>query len=368
MDSRHCRRGLCCAPVIALWPSICRATLLLLLLSLAGCQSLGYYGQAVQGQWQLLQQRQSLSRLLQDPALPEQRRRELELVREVREFARTDLGLDVSGQYDSFVELERPFVVWNVLAAPEFSLQPRRWCFPVAGCVSYRGYFSEASARRYAAALAAQGLDTYVGGVTAYSTLGWFDDPVLSSMLRREQLELVAVLIHELAHAELYIAGDTDFNESFATTVEREGVRRWLERRVPVQERVAAELKARQVGERQTQFVALVQAAATDLEALYRAGSSAALLREQKRQRQQRLRADYLALKASWGGYSGYDAWFDGPLNNAQLGSVRAYHALVPDLQALLDSLHGDLPAFYRAARSLKPLSPTERRARLQPR
>lgn len=342
--------------------------LLLLLLSLAGCQSLAYYGQAVQGQWQLLQQRQSLTRLLQDPALPEPRRRELELVRQVRAFARTELGLDVSGQYDSFVELERPFVVWNVLAAPEFSLQPRRWCFPIAGCVSYRGYFREAAAGRYAAALAAQGLDTYVGGVTAYSTLGWFDDPVLSSMLRREQLELVAVLIHELAHAELYIAGDTDFNESFATTVEREGLQRWLEQHVPEQERATAQLSARQARERQAQFVGLVEAAAADLEQLYQASGSEALLREQKHQRQQRLRADYQALRASWGGYSGYDAWFAGPLNNAQLGSVRSYHALVPDLQALLDSLHGDLPAFYRAARRLKPLSASERRARLQPR
>jgi predicted aminopeptidase len=195
---------------------------------LSGCQTAAYYAQAARGQWQILAQREPVSKCLADPGRPADLKRQLELVLSLREFAGRELKLPPDGHYLSYVELGRDHVVWNVQAAPEFSLEERTWWYPVVGSLSYRGFFSESRARACGDALAARGLDVYVDGVDAYSTLGWFKDPVLSSFVRYPEVQLAAVIFHELAHQRLFVAGDADFNEAFATAVEQAGVRRWL--------------------------------------------------------------------------------------------------------------------------------------------
>jgi hypothetical protein len=201
---------------------------LLLALLLPACSSLGYYGQAVNGQLQLLARRQPIDSLLEAESTPADLRARLALVRQLLDFAAQELALPVHDQYRSYVELDRPFVVWNVFATPEFSMQPKTWCFPVAGCVAYRGWFSEARARADARRLREAGFDVFVGGVAAYSTLGWFSDPVLSTVLYREDHRLAMLLFHELAHQVAYTRDDSVFNESFATAVEQLGLAAWL--------------------------------------------------------------------------------------------------------------------------------------------
>lgn len=334
-------------------------------LLLAGCDTLGYYRQAVSGQLVLLGQRRPIADALQDAGLNEATRRQLELVQQLRDFAARELQLPVRGHYDSYVELGRDFVVWNVFAAPPFSLTLQSWCYPVAGCVSYRGYFAEADALRQAERLQAQGLETWVGGITAYSTLGWFDDPVLSSMLRRDDGQLAALLFHELAHQRVYAAGDTDFNESFATLVEQEGQQRWLQQQSePARSELATTITMQR--QRQQQFVALVQQSVSELGALFAQPLPVEERSARKAALQETLRQRYLVLKQQWGGYSGYDRWFEGPLNNAQLGTVTTYNRWVPALQVLLARCDDDLGRFYAEVEALARLSADDRAQRLQ--
>ena len=333
---------------------------------LAGCDTLGYYRQAIVGQWQLISTRRDLDSVLQEPSLPDPTRRQLQLVKQLREFAAGELKLPVKQHYDSYVELGREFVVWNVFAAPEFSVDAKQWCYPVAGCVSYRGYFAEAEAQRFADSLRQQGLDVYVGGVAAYSTLGWFDDPVLSSMLKRDDGQLAATLFHELAHQLLYVKGDTVFNESFATMVEMEGQRRWLQQHYAAGEQAAMAVSVQTARERQQQFVDLVQATAEELRSLYVQALPAAEMRARKQVLQAQLRERYLQLKSRWQGYGGYDRWFAGPLNNAQLGTVSTYNAWVGAFAAMLKAKQGDLSAFYAEAKALSSLSSQQREQKLR--
>ncbi len=336
------------------------------ILLLTGCESLSYYHQAIAGQLSLLRQRQDIAAVLQDPALPVSTRQQLVLVQELRNFADQTLHLPVHRQYSTYVDLHRDFVVWNVFATPEFSRVPEQWCYPVAGCASYRGYFSEAAARDFALRLQQKGLDTYVGGVSAYSTLGWFNDPVPSSMLRRDDAQLAGTIFHELAHQLLYVSGDTAFNESFATLVEQDGQQRWLQTRPDAsgQPQALAELlKDRQ---RQQQFVALVLPATAALGRLYQQALPVPEMRSRKAAIQTKLRQHYQQLKAGWDGYNGYDRWFAADLNNAQLSTVSTYNQWVPAFQELLQKQDGDLLRFYEAARQLSLLSPAERQQRLR--
>lgn len=336
------------------------------LLCLAGCDTLGFYGQAVSGQLHILAQRRAIPALIDDAATPAALRGQLQLVQELRAFAASELSLPVGRQFSGYVDLQRPFVVWNVFAATEFSLEPLRWCFPVAGCVAYRGYFSEAAARRFAAALQEQGHEVYVGGVTAYSTLGWFADPVLNTVLGREPWQLASLIFHELAHQVAYVPGDTMFNESFATTVEQAGLERWLQQTQDSAQALAVLQRAATELQRREQFVALVQAAVDDLRALYAAEQPGATLRRHKQARLQQLRADYRELRAQWGGYAGYDAWFAQDLNNAQLLTVATYHAQVPAFRRLLqEDCAGDLPCFYARVQQLAAADATQRAAAL---
>lgn len=343
--------------------ALVRPLLLLLLPALlVSCETVSYYGQAARGQLSLLHGREDIEQLLADSSLDAQTRAKLQLVQQALAFAEHSLQLPSGGSYRSFTTLDRQYVVWNVFAAPEFAVEPTQWCYPIAGCVSYRGYFSEQAARRYAERLQAQGLEVYTGGVDAYSTLGWFDDPLTSAVLRRPDHRLVALLFHELAHQRLYVPGDTEFNESFASFVEQEGLRRWL-----AQSGQAGGQQLQQIArENQLQqgFVNLVSSHRDALRTLYASAMTPVQMRAEKQALHQQLREDY----ARWRevtSFTGYDRWFEGPLNNAQLATVASYNALVPFFERLLAQHNGSLTAFYAAVEALAALPQEERAERL---
>ena len=244
----------------------------------SGCQSVYYYGQAIDGQLSILMHRVPIVEILDDPRASEKLKKRLSLILKIREFAQSELHLPVKNTYLSYVDLHRPYVVWSVFAAPEFSLTPKTWCYPIVGCVAYRGYFSEQDARRYAGSLK-KNYDVYVGGVTAYSTLGWFDDPVLSTIMHLTETESAALIFHELTHQLLYVPDDTAFNESFATTVEQEGVRRWLEVKRDPDAHDAYLRNFRQ----HCQFVDLIMKYRRLLESLYQTEAPASAKMKQKK-------------------------------------------------------------------------------------
>lgn len=331
----------------------------LLALLLGGCSTLDYYAHLGQGQWRLLQAREPIERLLAAPSTDPELTRRLRLSQTARDFASAHLHLPDNRSYRLYADLHRPFVVWNVFATPEFSLDPELHCFPIAGCVAYRGYYQQGRARGAAALLRQQGLDTYIGGVEAYSTLGWFDDPLLSTMLRWNDERLVAVIFHELAHQQYYLAGDTAFNESFATFVEREGLRQWHAARGETPP--ASDDRQRQ------QFVELVLASRERLRQLYASGLPEQDMRKAKQAEFARLRHDYRALRQrEWGGQGRFDAWIDSPLNNAKLLPFGLYDQWVPAFAALFAHEGRNWPAFYQAVAALGRLSQTERQAKLQ--
>lgn len=333
------------------------AALIGLSILLISCETVSYYSQAARGQLAILASREGIKGLLQDPQLPAKLREQFELVLQIREFAALELQLPVADNYSTYVDLGREHVVWNVFAAPEFSTQAVNWCYPIAGCVSYRGYFSQGSAAVYARKLEQEGFDVYTGGVDAYSTLGWFDDPLLSSVVNRSAHQLAGLIFHELAHQVAYAPGDTTFNESFATAVEREGIRRWAQALGEQQHYLDAEQNLA----RQEEFVALISQWREQFDVLYNSDSSETEKREQKKGLQQALRAAYEDLKQSWSGYDGYDAWFGRELNNAQLSTVASYNDLVPAFDSLLQQAEGDLEQFYRLVQELAELPADER-------
>ncbi len=324
-------------------------------LLLGGC----YYVQAASGQWQVLRERRPIDDILADTATDPEIARRLRVVAEARRFASEQLALPDNDSYTSYADIGREFVVWNVFATPEFSLEPRTWCFPVAGCVSYRGYFAREAAGKEAARLAEKGLDVAIGGVPAYSTLGRFADPVLNSMMRWNDTELVATLFHELAHQVLYIKGDTMFNESFATAVEEAGVERWLAARND-----DAALEAYREGRRLRKAqMALVDAARADLRALYASGQSVEVRRREKAARLSRLAADSAALMRSAGREP--SGWLQDSPNNAHLVPMSLYESLLPAFRALLEECEGDLDDFYAKATTIAALDDEARAARL---
>jgi predicted aminopeptidase len=330
-------------------------------LLLSACAAMDYYGQAASGHLDVMRRAVPIEEKLRAADTPAPLRAKLKRVLAIREFASRDLALPDNGSYRSYADLGRPFAVWNVYAAPEFSVKPVQSCFVFAGCVSYRGFYSEESARRYAAELAAEGNDTYVGGVPAYSTLGWFDDPVLSTFIDYPEAELARIVFHELAHQVVYLKGDAEFNESFAATVEDEGVRRWLASAGTPAQRAAWE----DLSGRRRDFVALVQKYRIRLAAVYSQPGSADEKRAAKKQAFAEMDDEYRALKASWGGFAGYDRFFAQGPNNALLASVATYSEWVPAFRALLAQKKGDLAAFYAAAGELARLEKPERVARL---
>lgn len=357
-------------PILDLRFSILNCSLLALTLFLTGCQTCRYYAQAMRGQCQMWNRQHSIESLLKDTDIPGPLKQRLRHVLDIREFAEKELHLHANGHYLRYADLGRRFAVWNVYAAPEFSLTPKSWWYPVVGRLEYRGYFSEPEARRYASKLEQQGFDVYVGGVTAYSTLGWFRDPVLNTFIHDDDADLAELLFHELAHQRLFVSGDTDFNEAFATAVAEEGLRRWMEERHD-----PAAMEKYRAGYRRTeQFVHLVSGARDRLKDIYENGDIAtpeqsAEGNERRRRAKQRvlkeLRQGYAELKAGWGGLQDYDDWFEQSLNNAQLNTVDTYYHLVPAFRHLLREQDNDLESFYRAAAALGKLKDEERQARL---
>ena len=319
------------------------AAMLAIGLALGGC----YYMQAASGQWEIVRKREPIEDVLADPDTAPVVADRLRLVQEARQFSIDELLLPDNDSYRSYADLEREYVLWNVFAAPEFSLRPKEWCFPVAGCVAYRGYFSREAAYRKAARLEGQGYDVAVGGVAAYSTLGHFDDPVLNTMLGWDDIRLVAVLFHELAHQQLYVKGDSAFNESFATAVEEFGVVRWLNSRGEAQDirRYQDRRALRQA------LMSTVAEARNQLATIYGSSTDDEDKRQQKRKRLQQLSQDIAALIESYGGDG--DDWRGSELNNARLASMTLYEGRLPAFRALLAECSDELRCFYEKARAL---------------
>jgi predicted aminopeptidase len=318
-------------------------SILVLLLPLSGC----YYMQAVKGQLELNSKREPIDEVLQDEGTSPELAARLRLVQEAREFSVEELSLPDNKSYRTYADIEREFVIWNVVAAPEFSTRPRTSCFPVAGCVGYRGYFSRDDALRESEKLTAQGFDVEVGGVAAYSTLGKFNDPVVSSMMNWDDVQLIGVLFHELAHQVLYVKGDSGFNESFATAVEEFGVQRWLESRGQVDD-IAAYRDARQLRQ---DLMALVADARVELDDLYASDLDDEDKRRQKKVRLHSLGEDAAALLQR----NGRDGtkWLNGQLNNARLVSMTLYEGRLPEFRALFDQCEQDFECFFDESRAL---------------
>lgn len=319
-----------------------------------------YYMQAIGGQVGLLRQRVPIEEVIADPAYDAGTRDQLGVVIELREFAVGELGLPDNGSYTTFVDLGRDFVVWNVIAAEEFSVDPETWCFPVAGCVSYRGYFDRSRAESFAERLRERGLDTFTGGSRAYSTLGHFSDPVLNTMLNRGAVDVAATLFHELAHQRLYVRDDTDLSESFATAVEQYAVEQWLER--GDQSEALEQYRSRLA--RQREFAGLVARQRERLAGVFAAGEDVATMRRAKSESFDLMRAEYEELKSGWGGSGDYDGWFAGDLNNASLVAVTSYQRWVAGLRSRLESLGPE--AFYLEVEALVEQPATERSTTLE--
>ncbi|WP_153789029.1 aminopeptidase [Pseudomonas sp. EMN2] len=326
---------------------------------LSGCSSLGYYGQLAEGQWQLLRARQPVAQVIDDPATRPELRQHLLFAQQARVFASEQLKLPDNGSYRVYAELGRPYVVWNVFATPELSLQPVTHCFPIAGCVAYRGYYQQGAARGAAALMRQQGLDVYVGGVEAYSTLGWFDDPILSSMAAWGDERLATVIFHELAHQRFYVQDDTEFNESFASFVEQEGTRQWRAARglAAVEERGAGQRDA---------FIRLVLASRERLQAIYAGPLDEAGKRMAKQAEFERLRREYREVRdRDWAGDRRFDAWIFAPMNNAKLLPFGLYDQWVPAFSQLFKEVGGDWLVFYQRVEALGRLPIEQRKSAL---
>ncbi len=323
--------------------------------SSGGC----YLLQSVHGQLALMSKREPITQVLDKASTPPALRSQLEAVEAIRDFASRRLGLPDNGSYRSYADLGRPYVVWNVVAAPEFSVDAKEWCYPIAGCVAYRGYFSEPRAHRFASELRGQGFDVAVGGVAAYSTLGHFNDPVLNTMMGWNDVELAAIIFHELTHQLLYVPNDSSFNEALATTVEEEGVRRWLQ----AQGRDADLARHLLQQGHYLKVIDLLSVTRTELRALYASGLPPESMREKKRAAFAELHASFAALKTGWGGHAPFEAWFEGDLNNAHLASISTYYTCVPGFERELEAAGGDLPAFYARVRELAKLDQEKRDA-----
>ena len=324
---------------------------------LASCSTLDYYSQAAQGQFELLSDARPIDDWIADPGTSSRLRLRLETARQIRQYAVAEMALPDNKSYKNYTDLKRKYVLWNVVATPELSLKPLQWCFPVAGCVDYRGYYSKGAAEAYAKELRAEGRDVEIGGVAAYSTLGWFNDPLISTFINYPDGELARMIFHELAHQVVYVAGDSQFNESFASTVEEVGVERWLER---FGSQVMRDSYAR-YRVRKKDFLGLLLKYRKALEQNYAlVDRGDAEKRAVKARLFLELKDEYQVLKGNWGGYAGYDRFFEQPLSNAHLASIATYEDFVPAFRALLQR-EGGFPRFYRAVKRLAELDRGER-------
>jgi len=292
---------------------------------LSGCEAVGYYAQAARGQWQLLSARQPVSDLLVGEETAPALKQRLLLVNQIRDFAQQQIGLPLGENFSTYVDVGRPYVIWNVFAAQELSIKPMTWCYPIAGCVSYRGYFAENAANDKAQQLSGEGYDVYVGGVRAYSTLGWFDDSVLSTYAMQSDAALAGLIFHELAHQVVYVEDDTAFNESFAQSVEQLALKQYFEARADDASQAGMFAAYMSAQRREQAFTGLLLKARAELGAVYSSGSDDQSRRTGKQRVLAQLAADYEQLKLQWNGDARYDPWMK-TINNAKLATVADYH------------------------------------------
>jgi predicted aminopeptidase len=329
---------------------------ILVAVALHGC-ALPYYWQAIGGQIEILRKREPIAEILADETRDEELRSELQRVSELRRFAVDELGLANNDSYTSYVDLQRPYVVWNVIATEPLSIDPMQWCYPFVGCVSYRGYFARSAAESLQRKLDERNLDTFLGGSGAYSTLGYFDDPILSTMLVGGARDIAGILFHELAHQRLYIRDDSEISEGFATTIEEYGVESWLTTR---SDPASLEEYRRRIA-RRADFAELVTRQQARLAALFAAATDDASKLAAKDAAFEQMRVDYADLKDRWGGAAEYDQWFAQPLNNATLVAVATYRRWVPAMRERLDRV--GLDQFYLDMEVLAALPEAERLA-----
>ena len=336
---------------------ILRSLLLVCGMLLSGCSTFTYYLQSVGGHLQLVGHSRPVTSVLQDRDLSSRLRRQLELSQQIRDFASRQLALPDNGSYRSYAQLNRKAVLWSVVATPRFSVEPRQWCYPVIGCASYRGYFSRESADGFGADLRREGLDVAVEPVPAYSTLGWFDDPLPSTVIGWPEGDLAGLIFHELAHQRLYLPDDSAFNEAFATAVQRIGTERWFQAR---NDRAGLR-QWRQAQRRERQFVHLILQTRKRLQALYARTLTTEEMARKKAAAFRQLQREYVAMRKGWGAAPAFDGWMGRNLNNAHLALIATYEEWEPAFRELLARAGGDLPEFYRQAEALARLSPEQR-------
>lgn len=331
--------------------------LILAALTVSACSSFGYYLDLMEGHSELLEKRKPIKDILADKSTDQKLRKLLEKSQKIRNFASKSLNLPENDSYRMYADLKRRYAVWNVIAAKEFSIKPKKWCFLFVGCLSYRGYFSKSDAIAYSKALKKEGYDVYVAGANAYSTLGWFDDPLLNTMMYKSEARRAGIIFHELAHQVLYIDDDSAFNEAFATTVEQEGIKRWMlkNRKNNDYETYLADKK------RDSEFNLLLRETRGELKNLYQEKLSDKIKREKKADIFSLMQKEYTKLKVKWGGYKAYDKWMSQEINNSHLLLISTYHELVPVFKALLKKENNNMDSFYLVVEEIGDLNKNER-------
>jgi predicted aminopeptidase len=338
-------------------------TAALVCLLLSGCGTVGFYSQAIAGQTEILSKARPIDRVVRNGQTADKVKQKLAVVQEARAFAKDHLDLPAQRAFDRYTDLGRRHVSWVVFAAPEFSVEGKEWWYPVVGHLEYRGFFDEKAAWREANRWQARGYDVYVGGVDAYSTLGWFRDPILNTSLHRTDPEVAELIFHELSHVKVFLPGDTDFNEAFATATAEEGVHRWLRHK----DDRAALVRYEASLAKDREIIHLLLSTRAKLNRLYLDPSiGVALKRQRKAAIFQGMRAEYALIRQRWRGDSRYDRTFAKPWNNARLNTVATYYDLVPSFQRLLKREHGDLKTYYAAVARMRNLSKEERRTLLR--
>ncbi|MFP4453678.1 MAG: aminopeptidase [Desulfobacterales bacterium] len=321
-----------------------------ILLIVSRWENLAYYKHLAVGQVHMLAARRSIDKVAKDPHTKENLRQHLQLIPMLKEFAEKNLHLPAKGQFVYYVDHGRPHTVWNVYAAPKFSVLPKTWCFPIVGCTAYKGFFSLDRAENLAAKLERQGYDVHISHAAGYSTLGWFSDPIYKNLLTRGEAFVAGYIFHELAHKKIYVKGDTHFNEGFAVAVEQEGVRRWLESR----DRQDLFAQYIQRTKRRQEFAALVHNTQAGLSELYADKNLNPSVKTKRKQYLfEQMKKDFLNIKTGWNNYSGYDSWFATPLNNARLIPTNAYYDLVPAFTGMIQSAGGDMKIFYARVKAI---------------
>lgn len=339
---------------------ICSAFLLTLLLT--GCADLSYYLHSINGHLSIINRAENIEDMLADENTDPDLAERLRLVGRIRQFAVEQLQLPESGSYTMYADLKRSYALKNLFAAAEFSVEAHQWCYPIVGCAGYRGFFDEARLQRFMTSLQQQDFDIYVANVSAYSTLGWFDDPVLNTFVNWPDYRLAGMIFHELSHQQLYIDGDTEFNESFAVAVQQAGIKKWLHSNGKPDQAASYQ---QQLDNRQ-QVIELIKQGRLQLKTLYQQDIDATSKRQAKSDIILNLKQQYSELSSHFIIKDGFRRWFEGPINNARLVSISTYYDLVPAFQHLLENHKQDFEAFFRHVENIASLPDSGRKNCLQ--